>query len=348
MSGATIMVVDDEAPNREVLAEALSAEGHTVIALEGARAALETLDHARPDLLLVDVMMPGMDGIELCRRLKAQAPTRLIPLVLVTALAGSEHRVRGIEAGADDFLPKPVRVAELRARVRSLLRWKRHTDQLEDAEAVLFSLALGVEAKDSALEGHCARLAHYAATLGEALGLEEDRLEALRRGGVLHDVGKIGIPDVILFKPGPLAPHEWRVMREHPIIGERICQPLKSMQAVLPIIRHHHERWNGSGYPDGLAGPAIPLEARILQVVDVFDALTTRRPYRQPLSPREAIALLRREAATGAGDRELVETFVRVWTTGAPAHAPGLPAPPGSRPRRGPGPQAIPAAPRPA
>ncbi len=326
MSDATIIVVDDEAANRELLAEALGAEGHTVIPVEGAAAALEALAGISPDLLLVDVMMPGMDGIELCRRLKGQAPTRLIPLVLVTGLNGSEDRLRGIEAGADDFLSKPVRLSELRALVRSLLRLKRYTDQLEHAEAVLYSLALGVEAKDSALEGHCARLAHYAATIGEALGLDPGSLEALRRGGVLHDVGKIGIPDAILFKPGPLTPGEWTVMREHPVIGERICQPLKFMQAVLPIIRHHHERWDGSGYPDGLAGPAIPLTARILQVADVFDALTTVRPYHQPLTPAGAIEIIRAEAAKGFWDKGLVETFARLWDTGAlrPDHVPAL------------------------
>ena len=317
MRDTVILVVDDEAPNRDLLAQSLGAEGYTVIAVESARAALETLAHHWPDLLLVDVMMPEMDGIELCRRLKGQPATRLIPFVLITALNASADRIRGIEAGADDFLSKPVPLAELRARLRSLLRLKRYTDQLEHAEAVLYSLALGVEAKDPALEGHCARLAHYGTALGRALGLDAGALEALRRGGVLHDVGKIGVPDAILFKPGPLTPDEWKVMREHPVIGERICQPLKSLQAVLPIIRHHHERWNGSGYPDGLAGQAIPLTARILQVADVFDALTTARPYREPLAPARAFELLRTEAAQGFWDGELVETFAQLWATGA-------------------------------
>ena len=317
MSHATIVVVDDEALHRTLLMDVLKAQAYTVIAVESAVAALEAAATARPDLFLVDVVMPGMDGFDLCRRLKAQEATRLVPVVLVTGLHAPEDRVRGIEAGADDFLSKPVHVAELLARVRSLVRLKRYMDQLDHAEAVLFSLARSVEAKDSRLEGHCERLAHYAAAMGEALCLDAEDLEALRRGAVLHDVGKIGIPDALLFKPGPLTAEEWRVMREHPVIGERICQPLKSMRDVLPVIRHHHERWDGSGYPDGLAGPAIPLTARILQVADVFDALTTERPYRQPLTPAEALSILRQEVAQGLWDPAVVELFVRLWESGA-------------------------------
>lgn len=316
MEEATILVVDDEVSNRDLLVDSLTDDGYTVFAAESAAAALDLLTRTAPDLLLVDIMMPGMDGIELCRRLKGEPATRLLPVVLVTALHAPDDRVRGIDAGADDFLSKPVRMAELRARVRSLVRLKRYTDQLDHAEAALYSLALGVEAKDPALESHCMRLSRYSTAMGEALGLGEAPLEALRRGGVLHDLGKIGIPDAILLKPGPLTPDEWKVMREHPVIGERICQPLKSMQAVLPIIRHHHERWNGSGYPDGLAGPAIPLTARILQVADVFDALTTKRPYRQPMTPADALGVLQTEASQGWMDITLVDLFTRLWAAG--------------------------------
>ena len=331
MSQATIMVVDDEALHRSLLTDVLKEEAYEVIAVESAAAALQAVAGISPDLFLVDVVMPGMDGFELCRRLKAQENIRLVPVVLVTGLHAPEDRIRGIEAGADDFLSKPVHVAELLARVRSLVRLKRYMDQLDHAEAVLFSLARSVEAKDARLEGHCERLAHYAVAMGEALGLDAEGLEALRRGAVLHDVGKIGIPDALLFKPGPLTPEEWQVMREHPVIGERICQPLKSMRDVLPIIRHHHERWNGSGYPDGLAGPAIPLTARVLQVADVFDALTTERPYRQPLTPADALNLLRQEVAGGFWDPTVVELFARLWESGA-LHGDGTTTPPkGSR-----------------
>ena len=310
------MVVDDEALDRTIMKDMLESEGYAVIAAENGRAALEILETTSPDLLLVDVMMPEMDGFELCRRLKSRESTRLLPLVLVNELDAAGDRIRGFEAGADDFVSKPVHAAELKARVRSLVRTKRYTDQLEHGEAVLFSLARGEEAKDPALQGHCDRLAHYAVTLGETMRLDPETQKALRRGGVLHDIGNIGIPDVIHMKPGPLTPEERLVMRGHPVIGERICQPLKSMRAVLPIIRHHHECWNGTGYPDGLTGEAIPLTARILQVVDAFDALTTQRPYQHPRHPVEAFAVLRREAARGLRDTTLVNLLQQLWEAG--------------------------------
>src|SRR3990172_6523263 len=317
MTRATILVVDDEALHRAFLQDTLETEGHTVVAVGSAEAALEVLATLRPDLLLVDVVMPGMDGFALCRLLKRRDATRLVPLVLVTGLRACEDRIRGIEAGADDFLSKPVQIPELLARARSLVLLKRYTDQLEHAEAVLYSLARGVEARDAALEGHCERLAHYTVALGEALGLDPEALEALRRGALLHDIGKIGIPDAILLKPGPLTEDEWEVMRQHPVIGERICLPLKSLAMVLPIIRHHHERWNGSGDPDGLAGGGIPLSARILQVADVFDALTMILPYHGALSPTEAFTVLRRQVAAGQHDAELVQLFQPLFESGA-------------------------------
>ncbi len=316
MTRATVLVVDDEGLHRAFMKDALEAEGHSVIVAESAEAALKVLASTRPDLMLVDVVMPGMDGIELCRQLKRRQATRLLPVVLVTGLKAAEDRIRGIEAGADDFLTKPVQLPELLARARALVLLKRYTDQLEHAEAVLYSLARGVEAKDPGLEGHCERLAQYAVALGEALGLDAEEVEALRRGALLHDVGKIGIPDAILTKPGPLSAGEWKVMRQHPVIGERICLPLNSMASVLPIIRHHHERWDGSGYPDGLAGEAIPLLARILHVADVFDALTTSRPYQGPLNPADALAVLREEAARGQHDPGLVGVFQELWESG--------------------------------
>jgi putative two-component system response regulator len=203
---------------------------------------------------------------------------------------------------------------------------KQYVDQLENAEAVLFSLALGVEAKDPGLEHHCARLAHYATALGRALGLDAETLEALRRGGVLHDVGKIGVPDAILFKAGGLTSDEWQVMREHPIIGERICRPLKSMQSVLPIIRHHHERWNGSGYPDGLQGTHIPLGARIMGIVDVYDALRSARPHKGPLPHAEAVSILVEETDAGLWDPTITPAFVAVVDDLGPESASPRPA----------------------
>src|SRR2546427_10269103 len=190
--------------------------------------------------------------------------------------------------GADGFLSKPFDHSELLVHVRSFLSLKAYTDELERAESVLFALAGSIEGKDPYTEGHCERLSGYSVRLGERIGLPEDQVIALRRAGVVHDIGKVAVSDAILLKPGRLTPEEFRIVQEHPVVGERICAPLKSFRLVLPIIRHHHEKLNGSGYPDGLKGEEIPITARVLQIVDVYDALTTQRPYKRALSRAEA------------------------------------------------------------
>src|SRR5271168_600677 len=253
--------------------------------------------------------MPGIDGFEVCRRIKETPETRLTPVVLITGLSDTEDRIRGITAGADDFLSKPIDINELLARTRSLLRLKQYTDELENAEVVLFSLALSIEARDPYTRGHCERLAEMSVMLGQKLGLPDDQIKALRRGGIVHDIGKVVVPDAILLKPGPLSPGEIAVMRKHPVVGERICAPLKTLRLVLPIIRHHHEKHDGSGYPDGLQGDEIPLTARILQLADVYDALTTDRPYKVAFTPEVALDLMGEEAERGWWDRGLFEAF---------------------------------------
>ena len=217
-------------------------------------AALEQLAIVPIDLVLLDVMMPHLSGFEACQQIKSNPETYLIPVILITALSDKQDRIEGIRSGADDFLSRPVDRSELLARVRSLLKLKLRTDELERAESVLFTLARSIEGKDPYTHGHCERLAEYSASLGEHLKLSEDQVTALRRAGVVHDIGKIAIPDSIILKPTSLSPDEWKLMREHPVIGERICAPLKSFRSVLPIIRHHHERFDGSGYPDGACG----------------------------------------------------------------------------------------------
>ena len=309
-SHGLILVVDDEPANVRLLSNVLQRDGYDVVTAASAIDALELVRTATPDLLLMDVRMPGLDGIAACRALKSDTHTRLIPIVLVTALQASEDRVAGIEAGADDFISKPFNLHELRARIRSLLRLKRYTDELDHAESVLMSLALTIEARDKCTDGHCQRLARYAVRLGRALNLDEDELAALMRGGFLHDLGKVGIPDSVLLKPSRLSEAEYEIMKQHTIIGDRLCGQLRSLQRVRPIVRHHHERLDGSGYPDGLAGDAIPLLAQIISVVDVFDALTTPRPYKPAMSIDEAFAELRREAERGWRCRDLVETLV--------------------------------------
>jgi putative two-component system response regulator len=253
--------------------------------------------------------MPGMDGFEVCRHIKATPETRLTPVVLITGLTATEDRIMGINSGADDFLSKPIDLNELLARTRSLLRLKQYTDELENAEAVLFSLAHSIEARDPYTHGHCERLAEMSARMGERLGVPEEQIKALRRAGVVHDIGKVAVPDSILLKPGPLTADETKVMQKHPVVGERICAPLKTFRLVLPIIRHHHEKHDGSGYPDGLSGDEIPLTARILQLSDVYDALTTDRPYKVAFTPEVALDLMGEEAERGWWDRGLFEAF---------------------------------------
>ena len=304
---ATILVADDNWANLELLSGMLQVEGYEVFCVVDGRQALETLRSRPIDLLLLDVMMPERDGFAVCREIKSHPDTRLVPVVLVTASTATADRIKGIECGADDFLSKPVDREELLARVRSLLRLKQFTDELENAETVLFSLALSIEAKDPYTEGHCDRLSKYSVTLAERLNLAEELRVALRRAGTVHDIGKVAVPEHILLKPGPLTPDEWKVMKDHPLVGERICAPLKTFRHVLPVIRHHHEKLDGSGYPDGLKGEEIPLTARVLQTVDIYDALTTTRPYREALSPQKAFGVIREEVKRGWWDGALVD-----------------------------------------
>jgi putative two-component system response regulator len=315
-----ILVADDVEANRELLAGLLTSAGYNVLSAEDGKQALDIIHAGAVDLALLDVRMPPPTGFAVCVEVKSKPETRLIPIVLVTSLAGTDDRIHGIMCGADDFLSKPVNRQELLARVQSLLRIKEFTDELENAESVLFSLALSIEAKDRYTQGHCDRLSKYSVAMAEHLRLPEELRVALRRAGIVHDIGKVAVPENILLKPGPLTDEEWTIMKQHPVTGERICSPLKSFRLVLPIIRHHHERMDGSGYPDGLAGEQIPLTARILQTVDVYDALTTERPYRNALHPKEALATMRKEMERGWWDRSLVEQLeVLVTETGLSA-----------------------------
>jgi putative two-component system response regulator len=304
-----ILVVDDNAEMVELMRELLVSRGYDVLAVRDVEQAEREVRRHPPDLILSDVIMPGRSGYELCRQLKSEPATRLIPFVLITGLSDRDNKVKGIEAGADDFLNKPIFPAELFARVKSLLKLKEFTDELETADSVLCTLGLSVEARDPYTEGHCERLARRASSLGSHLGLDEESIIALRRGGYLHDLGKIAVPDEILKKGSDLTPAEWAIMKQHPVTGENICKPLKSLRLVLPIIRNHHEHSDGSGYPDGLRKQEIPLLPRILQVVDVYDALRTARPYKPALTHQQAASTMLLEARNGLWDEELVTEF---------------------------------------
>ncbi|MBN1664753.1 MAG: response regulator [Deltaproteobacteria bacterium] len=302
-----ILVVEDERTTLQLMGEMLEKLEYQPILAENGIEALEALEQKLPDLVISDVLMPKMDGITLCRIIKGNPHTRLIPLVLITGLGSSDDRVRGIEAGADDFISKPFQLAELTARLGSLLKLKQFTDELINAEEVIFSLALAVDAKDPYIHGHCQRLAKISVEIGKQLHLSDEELQALHRGGILHDIGKIGIPESILFKTGPLTAEEIDVMSNHPEKGEQICKPLRTLANALPIIRHHHEHIDGSGYPDKLKGEAIPLGARIVAVVDFFDALITDRPYRKALSHEEALNMLHTAVMNGHLDAQIVD-----------------------------------------
>lgn len=304
-----ILVVDDNPDTMQLMRELLETDGYEVTTVLDAAQAEAEIHRQLPDLILSDVVMPGKSGYDLCRELKEHPSTRLIPFVLITGLSDREDKLRGIEAGADDFLNKPIFSEELFARVKSLLKLKEFTDELETADSVLCTLGLSVESRDPYTEGHCERLAGNASSLGRHLGLDEESIVALRRGGYLHDLGKIAVPDEILKKGSNLTLDEWVVMKRHPLTGENICRPLKSLRLVLPIIRHHHEHSDGSGYPDGLLRREIPLLPRVLQVVDVYDALCTARPYKPALSHEQAAITMGQEAQSGLWDAELVAEF---------------------------------------
>jgi putative two-component system response regulator len=312
LEGATIMVVEDDGAIRQVLADMLGGFGYRVVLAESAERAVELLDVVAPDLMLTDVHMGAMSGVELCQRVKSDPRYEFTPVVVLTAVSDLSARVAGLAAGADDFFPKPVDFTELRTRIAALLRVKFLLDQLERAEGVITTLALTIEARDTYTGGHCDRLSRYAVAVGEALGVDHAMLRALRLGGYLHDLGKIAVPDGILLKPGPLNADERQRIEIHAALGADLVLGLKSLEDVRPIMRHHHEKWDGSGYPDGLRGEEIPLGARIISVVDVYDALSSERPYKPALSHEQAVSILRRETDGGLWDPRVVATFLDV------------------------------------
>jgi putative two-component system response regulator len=310
-SAPRVLVVDDHAPSRMSAMALLSVEGYHVEQANCGQSALSRVSQCQPDLILLDVMMPGLDGFEVCRQLKGNDHTRLIPVVFVTALGDREARLQGIESGGDDFLTKPFDQLELSARVKSLIHQKRLNEDLDHAEKVLFSIARTIESRDPNTGDHCDRLVDLGRAFGQYLGLSSAHVRDLAWAGYLHDIGKLGIPDAVLLKPGPLNAAERAIMNQHVVIGETICRPLRTMQGVVPIIRHHHERWDGSGYPDGLVEGAIPRLAQIFQLIDIFDALTHSRPYKTAFSLTEALEIMVQEVDRGWRDPALMAQFKR-------------------------------------
>lgn len=304
-----ILVVDDHPASRMTAAALLAVEGYEVLEAENGPAALSMVLQCKPDVILLDVMMPGMDGFEVCRQLKQDEQTRLLPVIFITALNDRRSRIRGIEAGGDDFLTKPFDRLELAARVKSLVRQKRLNEDLDHAEQVVFSIARSIESRDPNTGDHCERLVAMGKAFGEYLRLSRADVRDLMWGGYLHDIGKVGIPDAVLLKKGKFTPDELEVMKQHVLIGEKICQPLRTMRGVLPIIRYHHERWDGTGYPDRLAGNQIPMLAQVFQIIDIYDALTSERPYKKAFTPEEALEIIAEETAKGWRNPKLVQEF---------------------------------------
>ncbi len=305
----SVLIIDAVDINRRVLRGMLKMARYRLLEATRAAEAFEILAREQVDLVVVDLMMPEMSGPEFCTKVKSNRRTHLIPILMMTSVQGAEGEIAGISSGADEFLTRPLHPEVVRTRVRAMLRNKAAIDSLEEAETILFTLAQAVEKRDKYTGDHCDRLAKYGMALGAALGLQQNDLLALYRGGYLHDIGKVCVPDAILFKKGPLNDEEWFVMKQHTVRGEEICKPMKTLAHVLPVIRSHHERWDGTGYPDGLSGERIPLLARILQVADIFDALTTARPYKPALPEDEAFRIMHDETKRGWRDPELVPLF---------------------------------------
>jgi putative two-component system response regulator len=311
-----VLVVDDEPAVTTLLERLLTSEGYSVRVAADAASAFSEVADFKPDIILLDVVFPGGSGFNVCQQLKQDAATRLTPIILVTGLSDRDSRIKGRQAGADDFLTKPVDPQELLARVASLARLKRYTDDLDSAAAIITTLATMIEARDGYTEGHCHRMANYATAVGRALGLGAVDLQALHRGGFIHDIGMLAIPPTVVLRAGPLEPEEFERVKSHTVVGDELCRGLRSLQTVRPIVRHHHERLDGSGYPDSLRGDEIPLVAQVIGVVDVFDAVTHNRPYQRMQTAAEAVQLLREQAERGWRQRTIVEAFAGIVKAG--------------------------------
>lgn len=307
-----VLIVDDEAVHRTLCRRILREPEYSAREARSGAEALELLREQEFDLVLIDKRMPDIDGDEVCRLVRGQMQRSLLPIIMITGSCSQEDLVSSLQAGATDFIRKPYRPTELQARARAAANYKRLTDQLDSAESMLFALARMVEARDEGTGDHCGRLMHMAGVFGTHLDLRADELTALQRGAVLHDIGKLCIPDSILLKRGPLTETDWIVMRQHTVIGERLVSAMPSMRLTAPIIRSHHERWDGSGYPDGLRGEEIPRLARIFQVLDTYDALASARPYKPAFERAKVIEIMRQELSKGWRDPVIAGAFLDI------------------------------------
>jgi putative two-component system response regulator len=308
-----ILLVDASQGTRRELRSLLEPLGHNLYEARTGKEALRMLSAQAVDLVLVDLSTPDVDGFGFCHTLRNYFRTRSLSVVLIAGPDDAHLEGAAISAGADEFLVRPLISAPLLARVQAIFRRTPVAGSDDDFASALLSLAQAVEARDPATGRHCQRVSLLCSTLGVSLGLSAEEIVTLQRGAFLHDIGKIAVPDHILFKRGPLSADEWTVMQNHTTCGERICSSMKSLSSVLPIIRGHHERWDGSGYPDRLREDEIPLLARVIQVADIYDAVTTDRPYKTAFSPERALQTLQNEAAAGWRDSRVVEAFADIF-----------------------------------
>ena len=304
---AKILIVDENPLSRMTAADLLSLDGYEVLEADNESAILDSISK-QPDLILLDVMMREVDSFAFCRQLKEDYRTANIPVVLTTLTDSREHRIKVMEAGGDDILLKPLNRIELSTRVKSLINQKRLNDGLDQTEQVLFTIAKAVDSR-SVSRGGSVRVASLVKNFGEYLGLTPEEIDDLSFAAHLHDIGTIAIPDAVMLKKGELTEEEKELIRQHVLIGEEICQPLRNRSGVLPIIRNHHERWDGTGYPDGLSGTDIPYLAQIFQVIDIYDALTSDRPHKKAYSPAEALKIIMEETKKGWRNPELIKAF---------------------------------------
>lgn len=306
----SILVVDDVQSNLELMGAIFEKEGFQVYSAIGAHAAIEMFQKYPIDIAVLDVMMPGIDGFELCTKLKSISGKHFFPVILLTALTDRNSRIKGLESGADDFISKPFDIIELILKIRSLLKLKTLQEELDHSENIILTLAVAMEARDPYTKGHSTRVSKLSVDFSKFLGLPEKDREQMKKAGILHDIGKICLSQSLLRKPGPLTKEEVEMIKTHALLGEEICRPLVSMRKILPAIRHHHERWDGTGFPDGLAGQDIPFMARILSIIDSFDAMVSVRPYRDRRSVKETLRVMKSEQYSGQWDFELLAYFL--------------------------------------
>jgi len=308
----SILVVDDVQSNLELMEAVFIREGFKVYTALNSSEALDIFGNCSIDLAVLDVMMPVVDGFELCRNLKEMSGKRFFPVILLTALSDRKSIIKGIESGADDFISKPFDSSELIIKMKSLLKLKTLNEELDHSENIIMTLAVAMEARDPYTRGHSTRVSKLSADFVTFLGLMEQDKKEMEKAGILHDIGKICLSESLLRKPGPLTKEEVEMIKTHALLGEELCRPLFSMQKILPAIRHHHERWDGEGFPDGLAGQDIPIMARMLSIIDSFDAMVSVRPYRDRRSVTVTLTTMRSEQYSGQWDSELVGYFLEM------------------------------------